>query len=73
LSTLTKPIAYAAISTPSNRRIQQARFALPRETDWKGLKLKAAIEAKGVRPSAVGLPPGVREGRLPEAAPHVRG
>ena len=34
---------------PLPGRIRQARFELPRGTDWKGLKLKAEIEVKGVR------------------------
>jgi hypothetical protein len=34
---------------PLPRRIRQARFELPRGTDWKGLKLKAEIEVKGAR------------------------
>jgi hypothetical protein len=34
---------------PLPGKIRQARFALPRGTDWKGLKLRAEIEVKGVR------------------------
>jgi hypothetical protein len=34
---------------PLPGKIRQAQFALPRGTDWKGLKLKAEIEVKGVR------------------------
>ena len=34
---------------PLPGKIRQARFELPRGTDWKGLKLKAEIEVKGVR------------------------
>ena len=32
---------------PLPGKIRQARFELPRGTDWKGLKLKAEIEVKG--------------------------
>jgi hypothetical protein len=34
---------------PLPGKIRQAQFALPRGTDWKGLKLKAEIEVKGLR------------------------
>ena len=34
---------------PLPGKIRQALFALPRGTDWKGLKLKAELEVKGVR------------------------
>jgi hypothetical protein len=34
---------------PLPGKIRQARFELPRGTDWNGLKLKAEIEVKGVR------------------------
>jgi len=34
---------------PLPGKIRQARFELPRGTDWKGLELKAEIEVKGVR------------------------
>ena len=31
------------------RTMRQAQFILPKGTEWKGLKLKAEIEVKGVR------------------------
>ena len=34
---------------PLPGRIRQAQFPLPRGTDWKGLRLSAALEVKGVR------------------------
>jgi hypothetical protein len=34
---------------PLPGKIRQAQFALPRGTDWKGLRLKAEVEVKGVR------------------------
>jgi hypothetical protein len=34
---------------PLPGRIRQAQFALPRGTDWKGLRLRAELEVKGVR------------------------
>jgi hypothetical protein len=34
---------------PLPGKIRQAQFVLPNGTDWKGLKLKAEIEVKGVR------------------------
>jgi hypothetical protein len=34
---------------PLPGRIRQARFPLPRGTDWKGLRLGAELEVKGVR------------------------
>jgi hypothetical protein len=34
---------------PLPGKIRQARFELPRGTDWIGLRLKAEIEVKGVR------------------------
>jgi hypothetical protein len=34
---------------PLPGKVRQAQFALPRGTDWKGLRLKAEIQVKGVR------------------------
>jgi len=34
---------------PLPGKIRQAQFVLPKGTKWPGLKLKAAIEVKGVR------------------------
>jgi hypothetical protein len=34
---------------PLPGKIRQAQFVLPSETDWKGLKLRAEIEVKGMR------------------------
>jgi hypothetical protein len=34
---------------PMTRGVRQALFMLPDGTDWKGLKLKAELEVKGVR------------------------
>ena len=34
---------------PLPGKIRQAQFVLPNRTDWKGLKLKAEIEVKGMR------------------------
>ena len=34
---------------PLPGKIRQAQFVLPKGTNWKGLKLKAEIEVKGVR------------------------
>jgi len=34
---------------PLPGRIRQARFPLPRGADWKGLRLRAELEVKGVR------------------------
>jgi hypothetical protein len=34
---------------PLPRGVRQAMFVLPKGTDWKGLKLKAELEVKGVR------------------------
>ncbi|HUV12803.1 MAG TPA: hypothetical protein VMY18_04110, partial [Acidobacteriota bacterium] len=34
---------------PLPRGVRQAMFLLPRRTDWRGLKLKAELEVKGVR------------------------
>ncbi|MGA3105738.1 MAG: hypothetical protein ABSD53_14755 [Terriglobales bacterium] len=34
---------------PIPGKIRQAQFVLPSETDWKGLKLRAEIEVKGMR------------------------
>jgi len=34
---------------PLPGKIRQAQFVLPKGTDWKGLKLRAEIEVKGVR------------------------
>jgi hypothetical protein len=34
---------------PMTRGVRQAMLMLPRGTDWKGLKLKAELEVKGIR------------------------
>jgi hypothetical protein len=34
---------------PMTRGVRQAMFMLPKGTDWKGLKLKAELEVKGMR------------------------
>jgi hypothetical protein len=34
---------------PLPGKIRQAQFVLPNVTDWKGLKLRAEIEVKGMR------------------------
>ena len=34
---------------PLPGKIRQARFPLPAGTDWKGLRLKAELEVKGIR------------------------
>jgi hypothetical protein len=34
---------------PLPGRIRQAQFPLPKATDWKGLRLRAELEVKGVR------------------------
>ena len=34
---------------PLPHRVRQAKFPLPRGTDWKGLRVKGEIEVKGQR------------------------
>jgi hypothetical protein len=34
---------------PISGKVRQAKLALPKDTDWKGLRLKAEIEVKGQR------------------------
>jgi hypothetical protein len=34
---------------PIPGKIRQAQFVLPKGTDWRGLKLRAELEVKGVR------------------------
>ena len=58
---------------PLPGKIRQARFELPRGTDWKGLQAQGGDRSEGrASPRALGVPPGARRGRLPETAPHVR-